>query len=353
MDTKNRRIITVTLIALLTSIFTAGCGREKQENTTSEIPVKVIRVQVYSIDRTLDFTGNIQPWKKTNLGAQMPGTIRKIFVEAGDRVKKDDLLVQMDDAQLTQARVRYELAKLDYERMKPLLDEGSISPSQFDKIKGNYKAAKAGYELTLENTRIRAPFSGVISKKWMNEGEVFTLMPGPAGSPTILTLMQIDRVKILISIPESELPRIKNGLEAQVKVDILPDKVFHGVISRIDPAIDPASRTFQAEIKLDNRSGDLHPGMFARVRVNLGSDRVVAVPRSTLIRQTGSNILYGFVIKNSTAERREIVPGQRFDDLVEIKRGLLEGEPIVIEGLYQVKNGSKVKVVTTNTEEQN
>jgi len=193
----------------------------------------------------------------------------------------------------------------------------------------------------------------VISKKWMDEGEVFTLMPGPAGSPTILTLMQIDRVKILVNIPESALPHIKNGLEAQVKVDILPDKVFHGLISRIYPVIDPASRTFQAEINLDNRSGNLYPGMFARIRLNLGSDLVIAVPRSTLIRQTGSNIFYGFVVKDNTAERREIVPGQRFDELVEIKSGLLEGEPIVIEGLYLLKNGSRVKVVSTHTEKQN
>ncbi len=334
----------VLAILLFGFFVITGCSKEEEQAGESVTPVRVLKIKTYTIERTLDFSGTIQPWKKTNLGAQMPGTIRRIFVEPGDRVKKDDLLVQMDDAQLTQARVRYELAKLDYERMKPLLDEGSISPSQLDKIKGNYEAAKAGYELTLENTRIRAPFSGVISTKWMDEGEVFTLMPGPAGSPTILTLIQIDRVKILINIPESELLHIANGLQAVVTVDILPDKVFKGTISRIDPTIDPASRTFQAEIKLNNSSGELHPGMFARVRVHIGSQRVVAVPRTALIRQTGSNIYYGFIIKGNLADRRVMKPGQRFDDLIEIVEGVQPDELIVIEGQYALKNGSKVQV---------
>ena len=351
--TKLSKIITVVTILLFNLLIFTGCGQEEQQKIETAIPVRVIKVQTYTIERTLQFTGTIQPWKKTNLGAQVPGTIRKIFVEPGDRVKKDDLLVQMDDAQLTQSRVRYELAKLDYERMKPLLDEGSISPSQLDKIKGNYEAAKAGYELILENTRIRAPFSGVISSKWMDEGEVFTLMPGPAGSPTILTLMQTDRVKILITISESELPQIKNGLKAQVKVDILPDKIFYGTISRIDPAVDPITRTFQAEIKLDNKSGELYPGMFARVQVNVGKEQIVAVPRATLIRQTGSNIFYTFTIKDSVAERREVIPGQRFDDLIEIKGGLQVEEPVVIEGLYLLKNGTKVKIIPTTPQQQN
>ncbi len=336
---------TSIVILLITIILLLACSETKKQTEQEIIPVRTIRVQTHDIVRTLEFTGTIQPWKKTNLGAQMPGTIRRIFVEPGDRVQKDDLLVQMDDAQLTQARVRYELAKLDYERMKPLLEEGSIAPSQFDKIKGAYDAAKAGYELTLENTRIRAPFSGVISTKWMDEGEVFTLMLGPAGSPTILTLIQTDRVKIRVNIPESELTHIRNGLTALVTVDILPGKTYHGVISRIDPAIDPASRTFQAEIKLNNTSGELRAGMFARAAVQTGNAQVVAVPRSVLIRQTGTNKFYGFVINQNTAERRRITPGQHIDDLIEIKDGLQAGEVVVIEGQYLLKNGTKVQII--------
>ncbi|HFE63759.1 MAG TPA: efflux RND transporter periplasmic adaptor subunit [Caldithrix sp.] len=338
--------VLITAISLLAVLMLSNsCTKvEKQAGKSPAVPVEVSTVGTHTIDRTLEFTGNIEPWKKNNLGAQMPGTIRKIYVDVGDRVKAGELLVQMDDAQLTQARVQYELAKLDYERMKPLLDEGSISPNQFDKIKGGYQAAKAGYELTLANTQIRAPFSGLITTKWMDEGEVFTLMPGAAGSPTILTLMQINPIKISINIPESDFSSIALGQTAEMKVDVIPGRVFHGKVSRIDPAIDPMTRTFGAEIKINNAGEILRPGMFCRVSILIGSENVVAVPREALIRQLGTSKYYAFVVENGIAKRRNVKLGRRFDELFEIKSGLRDGDAIVIEGQYLLKDGMQVNV---------
>lgn len=349
----------ITAISILAGlVLTSSCTKvEKQAEESSAVPVEILTVETHAIDQTLEFTGTIDPWKKNNLGAQMPGTIKNIYVEVGDRVKKRDLLVQMDDAQLTQVRVNYELAKLDYQRMKPLLEDGSISPNQFDKVKGGYEAAKAAYELTLANTQIRAPFSGVITKKWMDEGEVFTLMPGAAGSPTILTLMQINPLKILVSVPESDFSRLKKGMAANVRVDILPNRVFHGEIYRSDPAIDPATRTFGIDIKVPNEDKTLRPGMFARVTVHLGKMEIVAVPRAALIRQPGTSQYYCFVVKDSIARRREIARGKTYNELVEIKSGVKPGEQIVLQGQYLLKDGSKVKItealnITGNLEKE-
>ena len=345
---KNKPIVSIIIVLFIGALLFNGCS--KNENNTEEsevIPVEVTTVTTHSIDRTLEFTGTIEAWKKTNLGAQMPGTIKKIYVNAGDEVKKGDLLIQMDDAQLTQARVQYELAKLDYERMKPLLKEGSISPNQFDKIKGGYESAKAGYELTLKNTQIRAPFSGLITTKWMNEGDVFTLMPGAAGSPTILTLMQFNPVKILINIPERDISSISMGQKAMVRVDVIPNQVFQGEITRIDPAIDPMTRTFGAEIKVENPQQILRPGMFSRVSIFVGRENIVAVPREALIRQLGTSHYYAFVVQNGIAKRRNVKLGQRFDELFEIKSGLNVGEAIVIEGQYLLKDGMQVNVTSS------
>jgi len=341
----------LSLIYLMTGfslIFLLSCSQKEKRNVGEEIiPVKVIPVKKYTIERKLDFTGNIEPNKKNNLGAQMAGKIQKIYVDAGDRVKKGDLLVQMDDAQLTQARVQYELAKQDYQRMKPLLAEGSISQQQFDQIKGRYESARAAYELILENTRIRAPFDGVVSTRWMNEGEVFTLIPGAAGPPAILTLMQLNPVKIKVNVSESDFSRIHLGMPAEIRVDVLPNQQFSGKVSRIDPAIDPLSRTFSIEITVPNEKEILRPGMFARVSILVGKETVVAVPRSTLIRQVGTSHYYGFVVQNGIAHRRDIKRGATFNHLIEVLDGLQEGEQIVIEGQYRLKDGSKVSVQET------
>jgi len=336
------------LFAEFTLIALTGCSQKKEKPINEEvIPVQVIPVKKYTIEQKLEFTGNIEPFKKNNLGAQMAGRIQKIYVDAGDRVKKGDLLVQMDDAQLTQARVQYELAKSDYERMKPLLAEGSISQQQFDQIKGRFESTRAAYELILENTRIRAPFDGVVTTRWMNEGEVFTLIPGAAGPPAILTLMQINPVKIIVNVSESDFARIRKGMLAKIRVDVLPDLIFKGKISRLDPAIDPLSRTFGIEITVSNDREILRPGMFARVSILLGKEKVLAVPRSTLIRQVGTSSYYGFVVQKGVAHRREVKRGKTFDYLIEVLQGLQEGEQIVIEGQYRLKDGSKVSIVKT------
>ncbi len=343
---KYRRILSGTMVVMLGIALISGCSRKPETTAAREevIPVEVAPVTRHVIDRTLELTGNIEPYQMNNLGAQMSGRIQKIYVDAGDRVHKGDILVQMDDAQLTQARVQYQLAKQDFERMKPLLEEGSISPSQFDKIKGAYESAKAAYELVLENTRIRAPFSGVVTRKWMNEGEVFLLFPGAAGLPAIVTLMQINPVKIKVNVPESDFPHVRKGMPATIRVDVLPGKSFGGKVSRLEPTIDPLTRTFGVEVEIPNPDETLRPGMFARVSLKFGTDTVVAVPRSALVNQVGTGKYFAFVVENGIARRRDVVRGNRFDSLIEIRQGIRPGEQIVVSGQYRLKDGAKVSV---------
>ncbi len=346
---KKQLSLIIGILVAIAGIGLPGCAGEKQAESKTEaaVPVEVVPVTRHVIERKIELTGNIEPFQMNNLGAQMSGRIQKIYVEAGDRVHKGDILVQMDDAQLTQARVKYELAKLDYERMKPLVKAGSISPNQFDKIKGAYKAAKAGYELVLENTRIRAPFSGIISRKWMNEGEVFLLFPGAAGLPAILTLMQINPVKITVNVAEQDFPQVHLNTPAEIRVDVLPGKVFQGKVRRLDPTIDPMTRTFGVEIQIPNPEETLRPGMFARVTLFVGKDTIVAVPQSALIHQTGTGNYFAYVVENGVAHRRDVALGSRYDNLVEITQGIRPGDKIVISGQYRLKEGTKVTIVPT------
>lgn len=336
------------ILSSVTFLVFSGCG-EKNETSSDldeSIPVETVDVKVRMIERTLKFAGNILAWRETNLGAQTSGRIEKIFVKEGDEVKAGDILVQMDDTQLTQARIHYQIAREDYQRMQPLFEQGSISPQQFDKVKAGYETAESAYELILRNTQLRAPFKGVITAKHMNEGEVFLMMPGKIGPPSIVTIMQIDRLKVMMNVTESDFPDLELGMPAEVTVDIYPGRTFPGKISRIDPVINDYSRTFAVEIKVDNPTKVLRPGMFARVKLVVAEEDVLVAPRSALIRQLGSSAYYCFIVEDGKASRREVKIGLFFDELVEVEEGLHDGDQIVIKGQYRLKDGTPVKLVS-------
>ena len=174
------------------SIVFISCSKEEdntQKNSDSAIPVEVTAIKKSSIQRDIKLVGTLAAWKEANLGAQTTGRIEKIYVEEGSRVKEGDLLFEMDDTQLAQAKIQYQVAKDNYDRLKPLFTTGSISQSQFDQVKAGYETAEKTYQLLLSNTQFRAPFSGIITAKKLNDGEVFLLAPGGVGAPTIVSLM--------------------------------------------------------------------------------------------------------------------------------------------------------------------
>ncbi|MBU1298887.1 MAG: efflux RND transporter periplasmic adaptor subunit [Bacteroidetes bacterium] len=342
------KLINSFLAIVLLASMMIGCGTKSNNVDEPVIPVEVKTVEKLKVERTLDFAGTIMAWRETNLGAQTSGRIEKIFVKEGDEVKEGDILVQMDDTQLTQARIQYELAKEDFQRMKPLFDEGSISPQQFEKVKGGYETAKATYELILRNTQLRAPFSGIITAKRMNEGEVFLLAPGSGGAPSVVNLMQISQLKVLVNAPESDFPNVRLGQKATLVVDIYPNQTFSGTVSRVDPVINPTTRSFTVELKIPNDKRILRPGMFARVMIKTGDIDALIIPRSALIKQLGTNILYTYIIENDAAKRREVTLGKEMDAIVEVLSGLEIGNQLVVKGMGRLKDGSRVQIVSSN-----
>ncbi|MFN3133957.1 MAG: efflux RND transporter periplasmic adaptor subunit, partial [Candidatus Kryptonium sp.] len=199
---------------LIVGLIFLGCASKNEDpksNNLNEdiVPVKVAKAEKRNYDIILEYAGTVEPYQKARVGAQISGTVEKIYVREGDFVKEGQILAQMNTQQLTQAKIQYELAESDYKRMKSLFETGSIPEQQLERAKANYEAAKASYELILSNTQIRAPFDGIITEKLMNEGEVFTLVPTGVGGPGIVTLMRMDIVKIKLSIAERDFPLIK------------------------------------------------------------------------------------------------------------------------------------------------
>lgn len=334
-------------LIILTILFLGSCGKKQTNNqnqTTEAIPVEVSFVKKSSIDREIELVGNLLAWREANLGAQTTARIQKIYVDAGSRVKEGDLLFEMDDTQLTQAKIQYQVAKDNYDRLKPLYETGSISQSQFDQVKATYETAEKTYQLLLTNTQFRAPFSAVVTSKRLNDGEVFLLAPGGVGAPSIVSLMQINPLKLILNVSENNLKDIKLNQTVELKSDIFPGEVFKGSISRINPALNPSSRTFEVEVRIPNPTEKLRPGMYVRAKILVGKSEGIIVNRSAALKQLGSTAYYGFIIKDNIAKRVELTLGKEFDSKVEITNGLSEGDYLVIRGQGLLKDGSNVEI---------
>lgn len=323
-----------------------GCGKKEGNSNTNEekiIPVEITVVKKSNIERDLELVGTLAAWKEANLGAQTTARVQKIYVEEGSRVKEGDLLFEMDDTQLAQAKIQYQITKDNYERMKPLYETGSISQSQFDQIKAAYETAEKSYKLLLANTQFRAPFSGIITAKKMNDGEIFVLAP-TGGAPSIVTLMQINPLKLLLNVSENNFMEIKLGQLVEIRSDIFPNEIFKGTISRINPTINPSSRTFEIEVKIPNANEKLRPGMFVRAKILLGKTDGILVDRAAILKQIGTSAYYAFIVKNNIAKRIDVKIGKEFDSVIEITNGLSEGDYLVTKGHGILKDGNQVEI---------
>ena len=291
---------------LIVGLIFFGCA-SKNENSKSDnlnediVPVKVAKAVKRSYDIILEYAGTVEPYQKARVGAQMSGTIEKIYVKEGDFVKEGQILARMNTQQLTQAKIQYELAESDYKRMKSLFETGSIPEQQLERAKANYEAAKASYELILSNTQIRAPFDGIVTEKLMNEGEVFTLVPTGAGGPGIVTLMRMDIVKIKLSIAERDFPLIKLNQPAEVIVDVYPDKVFIGKISQKNPAVSSISKTFSAEVEVPNAQFLLRPGKFYSMTFTF-------VPSESFVCPVITTISFSLIPLNTSTSPSNFLP---------------------------------------------
>jgi RND family efflux transporter MFP subunit len=268
-------------------------------------------------------------------------------VEVGDRVAKGDILAIMDQTQLHQAQIQLKNAETDFNRFDTLQKVGGIARQQYDQIKAAYDIAKSNVQFLSENTRLRAPFSGVVSGKYFENGELYSGAPNATGKAAIVSLVQLNPLKVMVSVSEQYFPQIKKGMEAIILCDIYPGKIFTGKVFRIYPTIDASTRTFMVEVETPNRDELLRPGMFTRVSFELDKVEALLVPALSILKVQGSDERYLFIVENGKAKRISIKPGQRIDDDVEvISNQLKTGDQIVIFGQTRLMDGTPVTVIS-------
>lgn len=367
---KSRVLNILITSASVIILFCINCSKDDstQNNNSRAVPVETHKIIRGEITEKLFFTGNIEPFDMLNVSPDVAGKVQKIYVEEGDRVKKGQVLAELDTEayrlQLEQAKAGLSVAKASlndasktWERTQSLYEQKAVSPQQYEKAKLGYDAAKSQLEnaqaaLNLAQYRydvsiMKAPFDGIITAKSMEENETINpMMPGGAG---VVTIMDLSKVKINIKVPENRFTHLKKGLLAEIKVDAYPGRIFRGEVSKINPTADPLSRTFNVEIIVPNGDMLLRAGMFARVELVLDvKHNVVIIPKAGILRSGEERFV--FIIDNNFAKKRVIKLGIEQGEIFEVISGLNEGEKIATSGKSMLVDGSSVQTAGGQTQ---
>jgi membrane fusion protein (multidrug efflux system) len=190
----------------------------------------------------------------------------------------------------------------------------------------------------LQNAKIVAPFRGEVSRKYMDAGALVS------PSTPLVSLVHTETLKIVANVLEKDIPLLKAGMKAKIRTESYPGRVFEGRVEKINSALDLSTRTLQAEVYIHNADRSLKPGMFASVEVVLlEKPQTLVIPREAILE--AKNEMSVFVVEGKQAVRRPITIGYEQDHMVEVLKGLNQGDQVIIKGQQLIKEGSAVRVV--------
>jgi membrane fusion protein (multidrug efflux system) len=326
-----------------------------------EVPVKVYKLSKVDFTDELPTVGTVKSLPELELKFELSGIIKSVNVKEGDKVRKGDVLATLDpkdvnlevryaEAKLDSAKAEYQAALKRYEVMKRLYEAGAIIKDRLDQAKAEVDVAKARVEVSerelalskakLEKLKIVAPQDGVIGKKEKDVGEYVT------PNDVILTLIDRDNTYVEVVIIEKYSDKIKTGQKANVKVDTYPTRIFFGYVENVFPEVDERTRTVNVRIRVLDPGRLLKPGMFARANIAVYSKRkALVVPATAVSIQRGA--YYASVVENGKVVYKRVSVDYVSTDYVVIKRGLKEGDLVIIEtpGMKRLASGTGVKII--------
>ena len=326
------------------SLLLVSCSG-KEETATKQVDekplVKIQKVYEQEVPQTAEYTATVEGFKTNNISTSTPNRIKRILVDVGSPVRAGQALVILDDVNIEQQKIRLANQKVNLDRAKELLNIGGGTQQTVDQLQAEYDAAMRAYNNAKENTVLTSPMSGVVTVKNNDPGDY------TSGAP-ILVIEQMQPVKVVVSVNESDFPRIKKGQKVDVKLDVYGDEVFTGTVYLIHPSIDSETRTFQVEVTLPNSDNRVRSGMFARVIFNFGAKKNVVVPDMAVVKQTGSGNRYVYVYNDGKVSFNKVELGQRLGDSYELISGVTSGSDVVISGQSRLNDGMEVGIANSN-----
>jgi RND family efflux transporter MFP subunit len=343
--------------ALAFAVLLTGCGGEKSQPPRADPPLEVKMTRPFrgAITRSVTLPGEVRAFQEATLYAKVAGYLKTITVDKGDAVKEGALLAEIEVPELLAERARnraeVDVADLDYKRLSESQRKAPdlVTPQTVDDARGKWEVAKANLERTdtlLGYSKIIAPFSGIISRRFVDPGAFIPAATSgsAAQSAALVTLTDFNRVRLQVAVPELEASLIKTNQPLKFSVESLPGRTFEGGITRFSYALDDATKTMLAEAELPNPTLELRPGMYATVKIGIErkADALLVPADALLVEKAGSSV---FTVANGKAKKTRVQTGFKDETNVEILTGLKPDEPLILLGKRLLSDGQAVTVL--------
>ncbi len=332
-----------------------GCKRSPARDPARAAPpahVQLVHPKRGVVTRSITLPGDVRAYQQATLYAKVPGYLKKMPVDKGDRVKEGELLAEIEVpemiADLAKYKVEVEVAEIDYKRLSESQKKAPdlVVPQTVDEARGRLDIAKANLERTqtlLNYAKIAAPFSGVITRRWVDPGAFIpaATSSSAAQSAALLTLADFSTVRVQVAMPEPEVPFVTNGLRADVTVQELAGRTFHGSVTRYAHALDEATKTMLTEIEIPNPKGELRPGMYATVNLELErKEDAFTIPSECLLVEKNKNSVFTSV--DGKAKKVAVKIGFNDGISAEVLDGLKSDEAVILTGTQALNDGQPV-----------
>ena len=322
-------------------------GPAASEQKNQGLPVSAVVVKDVALDDNLRITGSLLANESVILRSEADGIVEKIYFNEGQRVKRGQLLVQLDNDEIAA-----EIEKLEHTlklnenmeyRQKQLLEREAISQEEYENALTSLNTIRADLSLKkvqLSKRQIRAPFDGIIGLRSVSQGSYIT------SSVDIASLYSSDPIKIEFSVPGKYASQVNEKDKISFTIDGYSE-TFSGEIYAVEPQINPQTRTLQIRAMSPNKEGKLLPGQFAKIQLTLETyENALMVPSEAVIPEL--NGMKVFVYEDGLAQTKNIETGIRTADKIQVVSGLQAGDTLITTGMMQLQQGMPVNINLIN-----
>lgn len=322
--------------------FTA-CKQKDQAPKETIVNVKTVKVASTSHVKGKNYVGTIEEEDGANVSFGVIGTVVKVMVDEGQFVRKGQAMAEVDGQNVRNAHeisaATLSQAEDAYKRLKNLYDKGTlpeIKMVEMETALAKAKAAEAISRKSVDEIVLKAPFSGYVASSTVHEGA--SVAPGMNG----FKLVKIDRVKVVLSVPEKEIGKVNVGQKLTFTVSALSDQVFTGMIVNRGVTANEISHAYKVKAIVENHKHQLLPGMVCKVSLeNTGDDYSIVVPQQSI--QISGQDKYVWLVKDGRAHRQGVTTGDVLNEGVVVETGLTSGDIVIVEGQNKVSEDVRVK----------
>ena len=337
---------------LILLLFLASCGNGEQmkaQRAEREVSVGVVCVDTSSNMTHTVYVGTAEESRSVNMTFKYGGTIDKISVKVGSKVRKGDFIASVSSSTLSNsqrtAQATLEQARDGYERLKKVHESGSLADVKWVEMLTNLEKAEANADLAndmLAESSMYAPFAGIVTSVNAEMGENVSPLK------TVARLISTEGAVMKIPVPETEISKIQKGDSATINIVALDNKAFLGRVVEKGMVASPLSHTYDVKISVAGDNGEVLPGMIGRVTLNSDVKKGIVIPANAVL--LGNDSRFVWIAQNGSATRRTVQIEGYMGTGVMIADGLQVGDTVVVEGYQKISEGMKLRCRMTNAE---